>query len=246
VVSRENNQRASREHSNALVKPKILPPTNNSRPKTASPSKPNVRRCVDEIRSLIFVGDYLPGHALRQTELADRLGTSRIPVREALAVLESEGVVTYRPNIGHTVARLNRKQLAEIYEMRELLETYVLRTIDLASIDIESLVSLNDDIARASADGQTDECAKLNEAFHFKIFDASPLVLFRAEIARLWNMSGYYRALLIQEPTQRALVLEEHEAIIRAVTSRDIPQIIATTDVHRSWRGTSAPFFLHG
>ena len=75
-----------------------------------------------EVRSRILRGDIAPGTPLRQEDLAASLGVSRVPVREALRILESEGHVTYIAHRGYRVAELDLDELAEIYHLRALIE----------------------------------------------------------------------------------------------------------------------------
>src|ERR1700719_4944406 len=87
-------------------------------------------RAATLIRGMVFDGILLPGEKIRQVELAERIGVSRSPLREALRTLESEGVVTYEINRGYVVARLDDEDLAQIHRMRTLLEDELLRTVD--------------------------------------------------------------------------------------------------------------------
>ena len=80
-----------------------------------------------ELRRAIIAGDFLPGQPLRQNALADRFGVSRVPVREAFKVLESEGQVVYEPHRGHKVASLSLTDLLEVYRLRQLLESEAAR-----------------------------------------------------------------------------------------------------------------------
>ena len=75
-----------------------------------------------EIRRLIVSGELAPGAPVRQEAVAERLGVSRVPVREALKVLEGEGHVVYAAHRGYVVAELSVDDLTEVYRLRELLE----------------------------------------------------------------------------------------------------------------------------
>jgi DNA-binding GntR family transcriptional regulator len=76
----------------------------------------------EQLRQAIYSGEFRPGDQLRQEELADRFGTSRIPVREALRQLEAEGLVTLHPNRGAAVAALSLQDVLEMLDIRVALE----------------------------------------------------------------------------------------------------------------------------
>lgn len=195
-----------------------------------------VRQCVEQIRALILAGEFLPGQALRQSALAERLGTSRIPVREALTMLQTEGIVNYTPHVGHTVARLTTQQLAEIYTMRKMIETEMLRAVDLSTVDVDHLQELNDAIEVASNNLEIDRVTRLNIDFHFELFAYSGRSVMLAELRRLWNMSGFYRSVQVYDVQHRIEIITEHQRIIDAVRRRDTDLLVAAMDTHRAWR----------
>ena len=84
-------------------------------------------RIADTLRDAILAGEYLPGERIRQDELADRHGASRVPVREALRILESEGLMRLVANAGAWVSEIGAEECQEMYQMRERLEPLLLR-----------------------------------------------------------------------------------------------------------------------
>ena len=78
------------------------------------------------LRNAILFGDILPGQRIRQEEVAARLGTSRLPVREALRMLEAEGLTEHEANKGSRVPLLDRHEVDVVYQMRERLEPLAL------------------------------------------------------------------------------------------------------------------------
>ena len=147
-----------------------------------------------QIRGLIIDHVLLPGEKILQVELAERIGVSRSPLREALRTLESEGVVAYEINRGYVVARLDDDDLAQIYRMRELLEDELLRTVRRPDPAVLSeLKDLNDKMMISIDERNVSEVLRYNRDFHFRIFDldgAGPYVRERfVEIfpEPLWN-----------------------------------------------------------
>ena len=201
-------------------------------PALAGTDTTSVQRCVDAIRHLILVGEFLPGQALRHVALAEMLGTSRIPVREALNKLEADGVVTYVPRVGHAVARFSSEELSEIYLMRRLLEGELLRTADLSQVDPARLVALNRELAGLTSDELWTR-KQVNRAFHFHLFACSPLAVIRREVARLWDLSELYRSLYAYEADSQRHMVADHRQIIAAVRAKDHERLVATSAQHR-------------
>src|SRR2546429_4733025 len=171
-----------------------------------------------QIRGLIIDRVLLPGEKIRQVDLAERIGVSRSPLREALRTLESEGVVTYEVNRGYVVARLDDDDLTQIFRMRSMLESELLRTIEHPEAAVlKQLKDLNDTMIAAIDSGDVAEVLRCNREFHFAIFALSPLSQFRREIQRLWQLSeGYSAAWWWRGPSARNQINTEHKAMIAA------------------------------
>jgi len=86
-------------------------------------------RIADHVRSAIFRGEWRPGHQIRQAHLAEALGVSAAPVREALRRLEADGLVTFKPYCGAVVSELSAAEVREIANLRVLLESHALRNV---------------------------------------------------------------------------------------------------------------------
>src|SRR6202030_4690265 len=143
-------------------------------------------RAATLIRGMVFDGILLPGEKVRQVELAERIGVSRSPLREALRTLESEGVVAYEINRGYIVAKLDDDDLAQIHRMRTLLEDELLRTVERPDAAVLSdLKDLNEKMMVAIDEHNIPEVLRYNREFHFTIFDLSSLNQFRREVRRL-------------------------------------------------------------
>ena len=192
-----------------------------------------VERCMELIREMVLSGELLPGQKVNQADLAEQLNVSRIPVREALAALHAEGILVRKPNTGFTVCRFNGEDLAEIYLMRRLLETEVIRSVVLSEVDLARMAALSQQMRQISAVDSREEYQRLNREFHFAVFDRSPLRAVCREISRLWYMSSFYRALHLYEAETFAHLQDEHERIIDAVRAGNVEQLIELCDQHR-------------
>jgi DNA-binding GntR family transcriptional regulator len=194
----------------------------------------SVERCVSAIRGMVLTGVLLPGEKLNQLELATQLEVSRVPVREALTRLQSDGFVVYRANTGWTVSRFNSDELAQLYLMRQLMETELLRTVDLGAVDVERMRELLERMQHISPVESPEEYQQVNMDFHFAVFDTSPLRLVREEARRLWFMSAFYRSLYIHAPETSRRLHNEHERMIAAVKARNVARLIQISDQHRA------------
>lgn len=193
-----------------------------------------VSRVVDEIRRMMRSGELLPGQQVRQESLAVRLGVSRIPVREALKALETEGMLRHEPHVGYSVTRLNADELRQAYLMRRALESEVLLALPrLSSAQLRELTELNTVIADAVAAADINRITADNHAFHFTMFRYSGLNLVVDEIARLWQMTDAYRSVHLYDSAARRRVVREHRAMITALRKGDNATVVELMNAHR-------------
>jgi DNA-binding GntR family transcriptional regulator len=193
------------------------------------------RHALEGLRRAIVAGQLRPGERIGQEELADRLGVSLAPVREALAALEQEGQLTYRPRRGYFVTELRLGDLEEIYALRALLEGRAARAamrlievetverIELAARDVANAVGTNDVAAELIA----------NRRFHMSVLEDSEEPHTMRVIRQLWDSTEAYRALYYNSPTARVEAVRAHERIVEAVRDRDADRLVAELDDHR-------------
>jgi DNA-binding GntR family transcriptional regulator len=211
-----------------------MPTTKPKSKSKAGDGTNNVNRCLDAIRAMVLSGELLPGQKLTQAGLAGELKVSRIPIREALATLHAEGLLDHKPHTGYTVARFSSEDLKEIYLMRRLLETELLRTIDYSHLDLDALAATHEELQGTSPDEAPDRFQELNMRFHFILFEASPLDLVRDELARLWHMSAFYRSLYLFEEDTQTQLGRDHKKILSAAKGRKTDRLIEVSDEHRT------------
>jgi len=190
--------------------------------------------CLVRLRQLVLTGALLPGEKLNQADLAERLGVSRVPVREALASLRSEGLVEARPNSGFTVVRPTVEDLAEIYLMRGLLEDALLATVDPAAVDVAELRRLNARLSQLDPVAEFAAYREVNERFHFAIFEGSTQRMIRGEVIRLWSLSEFYRSIYIRADSAHRRVIDDHERIIDAIERGDRDGLVVLSGEHRA------------
>jgi DNA-binding GntR family transcriptional regulator len=188
-------------------------------------------RAITAIRELIARRELLPGEQIRQHELAEKINASRTPLREALRALTAEGLVRHSPNQGYFVIRLGASEISQIYTMRRLLETELLRSIERPDNKlIKRLAVLNDKMNATSSLATILGC---NREFHLSIFELSPLKLFIANVKPLWDLCDSFRGTFLVMPKPRAQMYSEHTAIIDRLREYDCPGLVAIHDEHR-------------
>ena len=187
------------------------------------------------LRSDILTGSLAPGDQIIQEALADRYGVSRVPLREALKTLETEGQVVYHPHRGYFVAELSVADLLEVYRLRALLEAEAIAHAvpTFSDEDVEAVADLLDQVEAAAADGDVMAMTAANRRFHFAIFDASGLPRLSRILRQLWEATDAYRALYFQAADNRDRVSTEHAAMLDALRRRDPEALIALHDEHR-------------
>jgi DNA-binding GntR family transcriptional regulator len=135
-----------------------------------------VDAAYEELRRLILTGEAEPGSRLGEAELAETLGLSRTPVREALQRLDAEGLVEVLPHRGARVVRWSTRDLEEIFELRALLEPYAAARaarVGLADDELAVLDGLCDAMEHAAAEDDLPGLAELNSRFHAAVLAAS-------------------------------------------------------------------------
>ena len=187
------------------------------------------------LRSDILTGELGPGDQIVQELLAERYGVSRVPIREALKTLESEGQVVYYPHRGYFVAELSVADLLEVYLLRALLEAEAIRAAvpTLGDDDVEALAELAHDVDLAADGGDVITMTSANRRFHFALFDAAGMPRLSRLLRQLWEATDAYRALYFQAQPNRDRVAGEHAAMVRALRDRDAEALVTLHDRHR-------------
>ncbi|MGX7726969.1 transcriptional regulator, GntR family [Rhodococcus rhodochrous J3] len=199
-----------------------------------SPAVRGAEWVATEIERLIVTGDLLPGQPVRQELMAERLGVSRLPIREGLRQLASQGLVEHRRNVGYTVVRLEQSEFDQIYLMRHALEREVLASLPVFDADaLAEIRMLGERVAEAAERGDLLEMRLANQDFHFAMFDRSPLGLVVSEIRRLWRLAMPYHAAYLFDAEVRRRVIAEHDAMIDALADHDNERLIALMNEHR-------------
>lgn len=191
---------------------------------TGVPSK-----IADELRSMIARGTLSPGMRLGQTELAKQFNASRVPVREALKLLSSEGIVEHDPNRGFFVTRLSSDEAAQLFTLRHLVEDELMASIEWPSEEqIQELEKTADRLEQLLDKGDRQAWWIEHRQFHTTLFDLSPKKIIMREAMRLWALTDRFRALLPlpRRPSEEREVVNKG-GVLEALRKHDHSKLVA-------------------
>lgn len=191
------------------------------------PSHDTVQELVlESLREAILEGVLPPGARLRQEDLAAAFRTSRIPIREALRVLEYEGLANSEAHRGFTVTSLDADQIEEVYDLRIVLESHAVRLAIplLTDADLADLTRLHDQMEATKSD---DERLAWREQFYIRLYSVPARPRLVGLIARLrQEIARSLRWRLIQQSPHH------HEAFFEAVKAGDADLAVAELASH--------------
>lgn len=196
--------------------------TTTQSPTTGTTDRPLLRDMVcDKIRQQIIDGTHPAGGRLVEDRLADELGVSRNPVREALRVLEAEGFVEMKPHRGAFVARLTEKDVSDIFDVRAALEAVVARTAarNATERDVAKIERLLESATRAVARADLPRVALLNRRFHEAMLDMAANVYLRDVLSPL--RGRMQKLFQVTAAARAAESLEEHRRLLGAIAAHD-------------------------
>ena len=179
-------------------------------------------RIADALRASILSGELSPGERIRQGEIAEQFGASRIPVREALRILVTDGIVNMVSNSGAWVSSLTQAECSEHYQIRERLEPLLLRYSlpNLAPEAFEKMVAL---VALMKATTDMEVFMRLDREFHWLSYSGASTNTLSGMIERLWNTTQPYRRVFMQIVRVGGIEVThlEHELLLDAIRRQD-------------------------
>jgi DNA-binding GntR family transcriptional regulator len=178
---------------------------------------------VDLIRTAIVEGRIGPGERLKEEEIARDLGLSRTPVREALLLLQGEGLVESSPNRGATVRSFGADEIDEMYQLRAVLEGYAARRA-ASRIRPEELRRLDDSserFGRLCEDGEIVDLMRENLVFHTTVLEAARSPRLADVLRSVIEIPLVYRSFFWYSPEQRYASLRSHTQLARALATHD-------------------------
>lgn len=175
---------------------------------------------ADALRRDIVHGRLRGGQELRQEEVAERFGTSRLPVRDAIQTLERDGLVTVLPNRRVVVAQFEEPEVIDHYRVRALIESEAAAACAERRIDVAPLEEVHHALEAAAAEGERAEHVALSHHFHALIWSESGSPWIERLAQTMWQGIAPYTPDLV--PDQAVLAADEHTVIIEALRGHDV------------------------
>lgn len=201
--------------------------------KRAEQSPVASQRVADLLAERILTGRLKPGERLKQDELAAELNLSRIPVRDALRILETRGLVSLRANAGARVTSLTLRDMEISYRIREYLEPMLLEESmpHLTDADIDEMGEIK---VLLDAVADVDEYMPLSKQFHWISFRGNQAPLLAQIVERLWDTTHSYRrayaALALRDAERMQIMRAERDLLFGAIRRREVdlaPRILS-------------------
>jgi len=186
---------------------------------------------ADRIRNRILRGSFKPGDKLDQVLIAEELNVSRSPVREALRMLEAEGLITSSPNRGAVVTERSLDELKELYFTRSLVEGIAAERA-APHLSKKTLDRLDSILYAATLSSDYEELLTLNNEFHMLIYRSFSQTFISAYIQQLRNMAAPYNRLYLDTQGSIQQAWADHRKIFDACVKGDAKRAGLETQHH--------------
>lgn len=186
------------------------------------------------LRQGILTGELKPGERLMEIHLANRLGVSRTPIREAIRMLELEGLVTMIPRRGAEVSRISKKDLRDVLEVRRALDALAVR-LACERITPEEKAALEEaamDFERSTKTKDATTIAQADVRFHDIILEASDNKRLMQLVNNLAERVYRYRLEYIKDSRNHQRLIEEHEEILKWIEQGEKERAQTAIETH--------------
>lgn len=196
--------------------------------------KPLRELVCENIRQAIIDGTFSPGERLMEIQLADEMGVSRTPVREAIRKLELEGFVVMIPRRGTYVADISIKDITEIYEIRTCLDVLAagLAAERITDEELETLNGYLLEIGQHVANMDMEKIVAVDTAFHDVLYTASRNERLRSIINNLREQMTSIRGRSMSYPGRLIETMDEHRILVDSIASRNVERAQHAARVH--------------
>lgn len=178
------------------------------------------------LRQAILKGELEPGERLMEIQLADRLGVSRTPIREAIRKLELEGLVLMIPRKGAEVAKISKKSLRDVLEVRRSLEELAIELAiqRITKEELQELTQAQEDFRLAVLTGDAMTIAETDEHFHELIYIATDNSRLVQMLNNLREQMYRYRLEYIKDADKRQILVIEHDHILKEIREHRVAE----------------------
>lgn len=197
----------------------------------------NTQRAVEELRRLIFSGELGAGSDHLESELADRLGMSRTPVREAALTLEAQGLVEMRPRKGLRVVAISPDDMRDIYDVLTELESLSAENAarqGYSEADLKKLAMAISEMEDALGTGDLESWAVADDAFHAELVRLGRNTRVQAIAAMLVDQVRRARAMTLQVRPLPVKSNEDHRGVFEAIRAGDAVEARKIHYAHRT------------
>lgn len=186
------------------------------------------------LRQAILTGELKPGERLMEIHLANKLGVSRTPIREAIRKLELEGLVTMIPRRGAEVAQITEKSMNDVLEVRRAMDALCteLACERITTEEVEALEAACDQFIKVAATKDIRKCAQADVHFHDIIVKATGNKRLVQLINNLSEQMYRYRFEYLKDVSRYDTLIEEHKQICEAIKNRDKEAAKAAAELH--------------
>jgi DNA-binding GntR family transcriptional regulator len=191
-------------------------------------------RLRESIEEEIATGKLLPGTHLEEVELSKRFGVSRTPIREALSLLQGEGLVESRARRGMVVTQVSPARLIEMFEVMAELEAMCARLASRRMTDeqLAAIEAAHEDCRSAAANKDSDAYFYANERFHFALYTAAQNGFLFEQASALQRKLRPYRRLQLRVRNRVNGSFAEHQAILDGLRSGDADAVVSSVRNH--------------
>jgi DNA-binding GntR family transcriptional regulator len=196
--------------------------------------KPLREIVFESLREAIINGHLKPGERMMEIQLAEEMGVSRTPIREAIRKLELEGFVVMIPRKGAYVAGISLKDIADVFEIRVALEglAAALAAERMTEAELEELERILVKKAEAVEANDLEEVVEADTEFHDLLYKSSRNQRLSQIISNLREQIQRFRATSLADPRRMRESLEEHKKIVEALSERNIATAQAAAQEH--------------
>ncbi len=187
---------------------------------------------ISALRTAILRGDLPPDASLTVGRIAQMLGMSPTPVREAIRTLQAEGLLQHQPHHTVSVNSYTTKDIRDLYQMRADLESQATRIAAprLSDADLDRLAALNEQMRRLAASDSIDALNRLNADWHLLIYSAADNRILLDLVQHLWKRFVWDVNWIL--PGRALRSIEEHDAVLGALRSRDADEAVKRMRAH--------------